>query len=391
MSKPIPDRSRLKPQTRIATAARQYSEHGIVNPAVYHASTITFPDVATLTARAQPYTYGRKGTPTSRAFETAVAELEGGHDCKAAPSGLAAVSSALLAFLMSGEHLLMVDTCYHPTRHFCDTLLKSLGVETTYYDPLIGKNITNLIRPNTRVIYCESPGSQTMEVQDVPAISEVARKAGITCILDNTWSGGYFFKAFEHGCDVSLQAATKYIVGHSDAMLGTVVCNEATWPRFRDAFETLGIFTGPDDMYLGLRGLRTIDVRLQRHMESALIMAEWLRARPEVEMVLHPGLPNAPGHTLWKRDFTGASGLFSVVLKPATEKAVAAMLDDLQLFSMGYSWGGFESLVVPFKPHRTATQWTAKGTGLRFHIGLEHVDDLKADLAEGFARLAKAT
>ena len=391
MSKPISDRSRLKPQTRIATAARQYSEHGIVNPAVYHASTITFPDVATMQNRAQPYLYGRRGTPTSRAFETAVAELEGGHDCKAAPSGLAAISSTLLAFLKSGDHLLMVDTCYHPCRHFCDTLLKGLGIETTYYDPLIGKNIASLIRPNTRIIYCESPGSQTMEVQDVPAIAEVARKAGIISVLDNTWSGGHFFKAFAHGCDVSLQAATKYIVGHSDAMLGTVVCNEATWPRFKEAFETMGLFTGPDDMYLGLRGLRTIDVRLARHMESALAMAEWLRGRPEVETVLHPGLPNAPGHTLWKRDFSGSSGLFSVVLKPTSDKAVAAMLDDLQLFSMGYSWGGFESLVVPFKPHRTATEWTAKGLGLRFHIGLEHVDDLKADLTEGFARLAKAT
>lgn len=391
MSKTIPDRSRLKAQTRIATAARQFNEHGMVNPAVYHASTITFPDVATLQSRGQPYTYGRKGTPTSRAFETAVAELEGGHDCKAAPSGLAAVTAALLAFLKSGEHLLMADTTYHPTRLFCDTLLKGLGIETTYYDPLIGKNIASLVRPNTRVIYCESPGSQTMEVQDVPAIAEAARRAGIITILDNTWSGGYFFKAFDHGCDVSLQAATKYIVGHSDAMLGTIVCNAAAWPRFKEAFETMGLFAGPDDMYLALRGLRTIDVRLQRHMESALAMAEWLRGRPEVEAVLHPGLPGAPGHALWKRDFTGSSGLFSVVLKPASDKAVAAMLNDLQLFGMGFSWGGFESLVIPFKPQRTARQWTAAGPCLRFHIGLEHIDDLKADLAEGLARLARAT
>jgi cystathionine beta-lyase len=391
MSKSTPDRSRLRPQTRIATAARQFSEHGIVNPAVYHASTITFPDVAALNAKAQPYLYGRRGTPTSRAFETAVAELEGGHDCKAAPSGLAAISSVLLSFLKSGEHLLMVDTCYHPCRHLCDTLLKGLGIETSYYDPLIGTNIASLIRPNTRVIYCESPGSQTMEVQDVPAIAEAARKAGVTCVLDNTWSGGYFFSGFAHGCDVSLQAATKYIVGHSDAMLGTVVCSHGTWPQFKESFETMGLFTGPDDMYLGLRGLRTLDVRLQRHMQSALIMAEWLRGRPEVETVLHPGLPNAPGHRLWKRDFSGSSGLFSVVLKPVPDRAVAAMLDHLGLFSMGYSWGGYESLVVPFRPHRSATQWTAQGPCLRFHIGLEHTDDLKADLADGFARLAKAT
>ena len=387
MAKPISDRSRLKPTTRIATAARQFNEHGAVNPAVYHASTITFPDVASLHNRAQEYTYGRKGTPTSRAFETAVAELEGGHDCKAAASGLAAVSMALLAFLKSGDHLLMVDTVYAPARHFCDTLLKGLGVDITYYDPLIGRGVSSLIRKNTRVVYCESPGSQTMEVQDVSAIAEAAHKAGAVVMLDNTWSGGHFFKAFDHGCDVSIQAATKYIVGHSDAMLGTVVCNKETWPQFKEAFETFGMFAGPDDMYLGLRGLRTIDVRMQRHMQSAMTVADWLRGRAEVDTVLYPALSNAPGHDLWKRDFTGASGLFSIVLKPCSEKAVAAMLDGLTLYGMGYSWGGFESLVVPFKPHRTATQWTAKGPCLRFHIGLEHTDDLIADLVSGFKRL----
>lgn len=391
MAKTIKDRGALKPTTRIATAARQYNEHGAVNPAVYHASTITFPDVATLHSRNQDYTYGRKGTPTSRAFETAVAELEGGFDCKAAPSGLAAITSALLAFLKSGDHLLMVDTVYWPARHLCDTLINGLGIETTYYDPLVGKGIATLMRPNTRVVYCESPGSQTMEVQDVPAIAKAARKAGAIVMVDNTWSGGHFFNAFNHGCDISIQAATKYIVGHSDAMLGTVVCNEATWPRFMEAYETMGMFAGPDDMYLGLRGLRTLDVRLRRHEESTLAVADWLRGRAEVETVLYPALSNAPGHELWKRDFTGASGLFSVVLKPAPEEAVAAMLDGLELFSMGYSWGGFESLVVPFKPLRTATNWTPTGPGLRFHIGLEHPDDLMRDLSEGFARMKAAT
>ena len=391
MAKSIKNRSALKPTTRIATAARQFNEHGAVNPAVYHASTITFPDVATLHSRAQDYVYGRKGTPTSRAFETAVAELEGGFDCKAAPSGLAAITAALLAFLKSGDHLLMVDTVYWPARHLCDTFLKGLGIETTYYDPLIGKGIAGQIKPNTRVVYCESPGSQTMEVQDVPAIAAAARKAGAIAMLDNTWSGGHFFKAFDHGCDISIQAATKYIVGHSDAMLGTVVCNEAAWPQFKETFETMGLFAGPDDMYLGLRGLRTIDVRMRRHEQTALAVADWLRARPEVETVLYPALTNAPGHDMWKRDFTGASGLFSVVLKPASERAVAAMLDGLELFSMGYSWGGFESLVVPFEPHRTATTWTAPGPCLRFHIGLEHADDLTRDLADGFARLKSAT
>lgn len=391
MAKSKSDRSTLKPATRIATAARQYAEHGMVNPAVYHASTITFPDMETLNSRKQEYLYGRRGTPTSRAFETAVAELEGGYDCKACPSGLAAISAVLMSFLKSGEHLLMVDTAYHPTRHFCDTLLKDLGIETTYYDPLIGSGIAGLMRPNTRLVYCESPGSQTMEVQDVAAIAEAAHAGGAIAVLDNTWSGGHYFKAFEHGCDVSLQAATKYLVGHSDAMLGTVTCNKAAWPRFKEAYETLGLFAGPDDMYLALRGMRTLDVRLERHMKSAIAIAEWFRARPEVETVLHPALSNAPGHSQWKRDFKGSSGLFSVVLKPVSGKAMAAMLDHLELFAMGYSWGGYESLVVPCKPHRTATAWTPEGPCLRLHIGLEHTDDLIQDLTEGFARLKKAS
>lgn len=387
MAKLIKDRSLLKPATRLATAAREYNEHGAVNPAVYHASTITFPDVASLTSRAQPYTYGRKGTPTSRAFETAVAEMEGGFDCKAAPSGLAAITAALMAFLKSGEHLLMVDTVYWPVRHLCDGLLKGLGIETTYYDPMLGKGISTLMRPNTRVVYCECPGSQTMEMQDVPAIAKAARAGGAIAMIDNTWSGGHYFKAFEHGCDVSVQAATKYIIGHSDAMLGTVVCNEATWPQFKDTFEAMGLFAGPDDMYSGLRGLRTLDVRLQRHMQSAIEVAQWLRARPEVEMVLYPALSNSVGHDIWKRDFTGASGLFSIVLKPTSEESVAAMLDHMELFAMGFSWGGFESLIVPFKPHRTATKWEAKGPALRLHIGMEHPEDLIRDLEAGFGRL----
>jgi cystathionine beta-lyase len=391
MAKEPKNPSTLKPATRIATAARRYAEHGAVNPAVYRASTITFPDTETLHTRNQDYTYGRKGTPTSRAFETAVAELEGGHDCKAAPSGLAAITSALLSYLKAGDHLLMVDTVYWPARHLCDSLLKGLGIETTYYDPLIGSGIKALMRPNTRVVYCESPGSQTMEVQDVPAIAAAAHAGGAIVILDNTWGAGHYFKAFAMGCDVSIQAATKYIVGHSDAMLGTVTCNATTWGQFKEAYETMGLFAGPDDMYLALRGMRTLDVRLERHMRSAIAVAEWLRGRPEVETVLHPALTNAPGHSLWKRDFTGACGLFSLVLKPVSEKAVAAMLDGLELFSMGYSWGGFESLVVPFKPHRTATPWTGQGPCLRLHIGLEHPDDLMADLKGGFERLAAST
>ncbi len=388
MAKTIKDRSLLKPTTRLATAAREFNENGAVNPPVYHVSTITFPDVDTLNNRKQPYVYGRRGTPTSRAFETAVAELEGGFDCKAAPSGQAAITAALLTFLSAGDHLLMVDTAYNPVRNLCDTVLKRLGIDTTYYDPLLGKGVAALMRPNTRVVYCECPGSQTMEMQDVPAIAAVAHAGGAVAIIDNTWSAGHFFKAFDHGCDVSVQAATKYITGHSDVMLGTVVCNEATWPQFKECFETMGLFAGPDDMYQGLRGLRTLDVRLQRHMQSAIEVAQWLRARPEVDTVLYPALSNTPGHDIWKRDFTGASGLFSIVLKPTSKESVAAMLDGLELFSMGYSWGGFESLVVPFKPHRSATTWDAKGPALRFHIGMEHPEDLMRDLDAGFKRLA---
>ncbi|HQY73390.1 MAG TPA: cystathionine beta-lyase [Aestuariivirga sp.] len=391
MSKKKSDLTSLKAETRLIVAGREFAEHGIVNPAVYHASTITFPTVKTLLERDQPYTYGRKGTPTSRALETAIAALEGGHDCKVSSSGLAAVTTTLLAFLKAGEHVLIPDTVYHPVRQLCDSILKGLGIETTYYDPLIGRGIAGLIRANTKVVYCESPGSQTMEVQDIPVIADVAHGKNCIVILDNTWAGGFYFDAFAHGCDVSVQAATKYIVGHSDAMLGSTVCNEKTWEQFKQAFEVMGQFAGPDDMYLALRGLRTMSVRLERHMRNATAVAEWLRGRSEVESVMYPALSNDPGHQIWKRDFTGASGLFSVVLKPTSDQSVAAMLDGLSLFGMGFSWGGFESLVVPFKPVRTATTWTAPGPCLRLHIGLESPDDLIVDLKQGFERLKKSS
>ena len=391
MSKKKTDLNSLKPETRLIAAGRDYAEHGMVNPAVYHASTITFPTLKKLKERDQDYTYGRKGTPTSRALETAIAALEGGHACKVSSSGLAAISTTLLAFLKSGDHLLMVDAAYYPVRQLCDGLLKGLGIETTYYDPMIGRGIAALIRRNTRIVYCESPGSQTMEVQDIPAIVDVAHKNKCLVFLDNTWSAGHYLKAFAMGCDVSVQAATKYIVGHSDAMLGSTVCSKETWPQFQLAFESMGQFAGPDDMYLALRGLRTLDVRLERHMRNASKVAEWLRGRGEVETVLYPALSNDPGHQTWKRDFTGASGLFSVALKPVSEEALGAMLDDLDLFGMGFSWGGFESLVVPFKPVRTATTWPTQGPALRFHIGLENPEDLIDDLKQGFDRLKKSS
>lgn len=391
MSRSKTDPAALKPATRLVTAARAFTEHGMVNPAVYHASTILFPSVEELHARRQPYLYGRRGTPTSRAFEEAVATLEGAHDARVTPSGMAAVSTALLAFLKSGDHLLMVDTAYHPTRQFCDGLLAGLGIETEYYDPLIGKDIGRLIRRNTRIVYCESPGSQTMEVQDIPAIAAEAHAKGALVLVDNTWATGHLFNVFDHGGDVSIQAATKYIVGHSDAMLGAVACSARAWPQFAEAYGALGQFAGPDDIYLGLRGMRTLDVRLERHMRNALEIARWLADRPEVARVLYPALSGDAGHALWRRDFRGASGLFSVALKPASDAALAAMLDNLVLFGMGYSWGGYESLVVPFRPHRTATAWQETGPCLRFHVGLEDPADLIADLTRGFERLRAAS
>jgi len=390
MTKKNLDRKKLKPATLLSIVGREYAEHGMVNPPVYHASTIRFPTVASYKSGAQKYTYGRRGTPTSRAIEDAIAELEGGHAAKVTPSGVSAITSALLSFLKTGDHVLVLDSVYGNTRQFCDKMLPGFGIETTYYDPLIGEGLRKLIRPNTKVLFLEIPGSQTFEMQDVPLLAQIAHEHGIVVMLDNTWSAGHFFKAFEHGVDVSIQAATKYIIGHSDAMFGCVTCNEATWPQFKAGYELLGLFAGPDDMTLALRGLRTLDVRLERHMKSALKVAEWLRLRPEVETVLYPALSNAPGHEIWKRDFTGASGLFSIILKPKSEDAVAAMLDGMELFAMGDSWGGYESLMVPFKPTRTINPWQPTGPPLRLHIGLEHPDDLIADLEAGFARLNAA-
>lgn len=369
------------------------AQHGFVNPAVYRGSTVLFPTVAALEHKKQPYTYGRRGTPTVRALEEAIASIEGGAETKLTASGYQAVTSALLAFAESGDHILMVDTVYQPTRQFCDYLLKRLGVETEYYDPLIGAAIDPLVRKNTRLIFTESPGSQTFEVQDIPAIAKVAKARGLWLLMDNTWASPLYFKPFAHGVDVSIQAATKYIVGHADAMLGAITSNARAARHVERACGHLGVCPGSEETFLGLRGLRTLDVRLERHHKSGLAMAEWLKGRPEVARVIHPALPGDPGHAIWKRDFTGASGLFAVILKPCTKVQLAAMLDDLKLFGMGYSWGGYESLVIPFDPtsYRTATKWHAEGPALRFHIGLENVEDLKRDLEAGFARLGAAS
>lgn len=384
------DNQAHKPATSLVHSGRDPSaQHGFVNTPVYRGSTVLYPTVASLHSKSQAYTYGRRGTPTVRALEQAIAALEGGAETKLTASGYQAVTTALLAFVEAGDHILVTDSVYQPTRQFCDYLLKRLGVETQYYDPLLGAGIAALVRPNTRLIHTESPGSQTFEVQDIPAIATVARAKKLWLLMDNTWASPLFFKPFEHGVDVSIQAATKYIVGHADAMLGAITSNTRAAKHIELAAGTLGVCPGSEETFLGLRGLRTLDVRLQRHQASAIAIAAWLQARPEVARVLHPALPGDAGHTLWTRDFSGASGLFSIVLKPASETAVAAMLDGLKLFGMGYSWGGFESLIIPFDPssYRTATPWRAEGQALRIHIGLEDVDDLIADLEAGLARL----
>jgi cystathionine beta-lyase len=376
--------------TRLAHAGREPSrQHGFVNTPIYRGSTVLFPTVAALDANDQDFTYGRLGTPTVKALEDAIAELEGGHRTLLTPSGLSAIVTALLAFVSTGDEILVSDSVYRPTRRFCDSILKRLGVTTIYYDPLVGAGIDKLITKKTRVVFTESPGSQTFEVQDVPAIAKAAHGAGAVVILDNTWATPLYFKPFEHGADLSIQAATKYIVGHADAMLGAVTTTEAVTKTVAKAHEELGLCPGPEDAYLGLRGLRSLGVRLDRHQRSGLEIAEWLAARPEVARVLHPALPGDRGHAIWQRDFKGASGLFSIVLKPVSHEALARMLDGLTLFGMGYSWGGFESLILPIDPrdYRTATKWKAEGPALRLHIGLEDVEDLKADLDAGFARL----
>ena len=376
--------------TRLVHTGREPArQHGFVNTPIYRGSTVLFPTMAALEANDQAFTYGRVGTPTVKALEEAIAELEGGHRTLLTPSGLSAIAAALIAFVASGDEALVVDSIYRPARRYCDNVLTRLGVRITYYDPLIGAGIERLITKKTKVVFTESPGSQSFEVQDIPAIAEAAHAADAVVILDNTWATPLYFKPFAHGADVSIQAATKYIVGHADAMLGAITATEQASRAVERAHEDLGLCPGPEDVYLGLRGLRSLGVRLERHQKSALELARWLAERPEVARVIYPALPSDPGHAIWKRDFTGSSGLFSIVLKPVPHEKVAAMVDGLSLFSMGYSWGGFESLILPFDPsaYRTATVWKAEGPALRLHVGLEDVDDLKADLEAGFARL----
>ena len=382
--------------TKLVTAGRDpKSNYGFVNPPVYHASTVLYPCAEDYVAHRARYQYGRRGTPTTEALELALQELEGPQCAGVAlvPSGLAAISTALLAVVHSGDHVLVTDSAYGPTRTFCDQILARLGVTTTYYDPLVGAGIADLFRPNTRAVYLESPGSQSFEMQDVGAIAKAAHAKNAVVLMDNTWATPLYFRPLDHGVDLVIQAGTKYIGGHSDLMLGTVSANAATIAALKSTVRYTGLHEAPDDTYLALRGLRTLGIRLDRHYESGLAVARWLESRPEVLHMLHPALPSHPGHALWKRDFTGASGLFSMVLKPVPKKAHYAFLDTLELFGIGASWGGYESLAIPFDctSYRTATRWQPGGPTVRFHIGLEAVEDLIADLERGFAALAAAS
>ena len=381
--------------TRLVTAGRDpRSYHGFVNPPVYHASTVLYPNAEDFLAHRARYQYGRRGTPTMEALELALQELEGPQCAGVSllPSGLAAISAAFLSVVQAGDHLLVTDSAYGPTRNFCNQILSRLGVTTTYYDPGIAGGIAELIKPNTRAIYLESPGSLSFEMQDVGAIAKAAHAKGAIVLMDNTWATPLYFRPLDHGVDLVIQAGTKYIGGHSDVMLGTVSANAATVAALKNTVRLTGLCEGPDDIYLGLRGLRTLGVRLDRHYQSGVAVAQWLEKRPEVLRMLHPALPSHPGHAIWKRDFTGASGLFSMVLKPVPKKAYHAFVDNLELFGIGASWGGYESLAIPFDctPLRTATRWEPGGPTVRLHIGLEAVVDLIADLERGFGALKAA-
>jgi len=391
----------MKDDTKVVHAGRHPEQfQGAVNPPVYHVSTVLSPNLADWEQKKKDYAaerpgmyYGRHGTPTIAAFEEAIAELEGGYRTMVYPSGLAACACAILSYVKAGDHVLVADSAYGPTRRVAARFLKRFGIEAQFYDPLLGEGIAALLRPNTSVVVVEAPGSLTFEMQDIPAIAAAAHARGAVVVMDNTWATPLYFKAFEHGVDVSVQAATKYVVGHSDAMLGTVTVTREAWPKLKETHVDLGQTAGPDDLYLAQRGLRTLATRLARHWQSGLALAEWIARQPEVERVLYPALPSDPGYAIWKRDFVGACGLFGVVLKPVRREAYAALIDGLTLYGIGASWGGYESLVMPFDPRevRSVTQWPYPGPCFRIHAGLESIEDLIADMDAGFRRLRETS
>ncbi len=382
--------------TRLSHAGRAGTNvRGFVNVPVHRGSTMLYASMSERTNAAnerfeQKAHYGTGGSATHWALENMVAEIEGGTRCQIVSTGLAAVTVPLLAYLKAGEHVLMPDSCYGPARSFCDNFLSRMGISTTYYDPCItAEAIEALFQANTTVLYLESPGSHTFEVQDVPALSAVAKRKGAKVLMDNTW-GIHHFQPFKHGVDVSIQALTKYVVGHSDVLLGSITVNSREdWERVKGTSNILGQYASPDDCWLALRGARTMGVRMDRQEKSAVEVASWLRTRPEVKAVLHPALPGAPGHEIWKRDFTGACSLFGVVFREdVSRESVHAMAEALQLFGKGASWGGFESLALPTGSiTRTAGSGNFGGEMLRLHVGLEDVDDLKADLEQGLTVL----
>jgi len=364
--------------------------HGVVNPPVHRASTIVFETLAEFdNIKKSPFYYGRAGTPTSLAFETAIAAVEGAAGTVSAPSGLSAISVCLLAFARAGGHALIPDNVYGPTRKCAADLLAQYGVETEFYDPMLGEKIDSLMKMNTCLLFMEAPGSLTFEVGDIVAMAATARKRGIVTILDNSWATPLLFKPLENGIDVSVMSATKYVSGHSDVLLGVASGTAASYPVLKKTALNLGICAGSEELYLGLRGLRTLEIRLREHERRALEMAKWLEKQPAVKRVLHPALESCPGHGNWKKYFKGSSGTFGIVLKETEREKLAKMLDSMRLFRMGASWGGYESLCFPVQPapDRTATKWAEDGLSLRLHIGFEDIDDLQSDLGDGFSRM----
>ncbi len=390
----------MKKNTLLVTGGRDRETFDFVNPPLTRGSTVLHESVADMHERVrrrnagedgEPIAYGIYGTPTHQAFYEALTELEGGYRSWALPSGLTACTIAILAFVQQGDHVLVPDSVYWPTRRFCRDTLPRYGVSATFYDPRIGADIDKLFTPTTRVLFLESPGSLTFEMQDVSLLASIARGREAVSVIDNTWATPLYFQPLKVGVDVSVHAATKYIGGHSDLLMGTVTCNERAWPRMRETLHHYGLTTSPDDCYVALRGLRSMAARLVQHRASAEALIAWLKRQPEVERVLFPADPDDPGHALWRRDMSGASGLFGVALKPGpSERAFHAFIDGMQLFGRGYSWGGFESLLIPMSPERTVVPLPYKGWLFRIAAGLEDADDLIEDLAAGFARLRAA-